>query len=203
MADRPEIDIELDRLATMAPQGFCINLQIRYVTPLLHFTTHSPEWIAHYHENGFPLRDPTIGWAMSVEGAYRWSQMPVPDPYGFFEEAASFGLNFGLTVSCGPVTSRTIASFCRRDREFSDDEISELSAQVTRLHDMARPIERLTAAQIEALRAVAAGNRHSAAAAKLNISESAFKARLISARKRLSARTTAEALQRASDHGLI
>ena len=53
-------------------------------------------------------------------------------------------------------------------------------------------------AQIEALKCIAGGDRIAAAAAKLGISESALKARITSARIRLMARTTAEAIQRAA-----
>ena len=58
-------------------------------------------------------------------------------------------------------------------------------------------------AQIEALRLIADGDRHTAAAAKLGISESALKARLSSARVRLGARTTAEALKKAREFRLL
>ncbi|MEL7177474.1 MAG: LuxR C-terminal-related transcriptional regulator, partial [Pseudomonadota bacterium] len=66
-----------------------------------------------------------------------------------------------------------------------------------------QPPENLTPAQIEALKLIAEGHRHAAAAAELNISESALKARLTSARQRLLARTTAEAIQRARDYRLL
>ena len=72
-----------------------------------------------------------------------------------------------------------------------------------RLHEMTEPPEELTQAQIEALRCIAGGDRHAAAAEKLGISESALKARISSARVRLMARTTAEAIQRAKDYRLI
>jgi LuxR family transcriptional regulator len=61
----------------------------------------------------------------------------------------------------------------------------------------------LTKAQVEALRCIAQGDRHAAAAAKLGISESALKARLTAARHNLMARTTAEAIQRAKDYRLL
>ena len=64
-----------------------------------------------------------------------------------------------------------------------------------RLHDATEPPEELTKAQIEALKCIAGGDRIAAAAAKLGISESALKARITSARIRLMARTTAEAIQ--------
>ena len=71
------------------------------------------------------------------------------------------------------------------------------------LAETAQNIQVLTKAQIEALRCIAGGDRHAAAAAKLGISESALKARITSARVRLMARTTAEAIQRAKDYRLI
>ena len=101
------------------------------------------------------------------------------------------------------MTSRTISSFAHATREFTDAEVETISATIRRLHDLLKPPESLTKAQVEALRCIAAGDRYAAAAAKLGISESAFKARLISARERLDARTTAEALQRAKDYRLL
>ena len=112
-------------------------------------------------------------------------------------------LKYGLAVAYGPIKSRTIAAFAHDKREFTDDEIEVISATIRRLHDITEPPESLTKAQQEALRCIAEGDRHAAAAAKLGITESAFKARLISARERLMARTTAEALQRAKDYRLL
>ena len=79
----------------------------------------------------------------------------------------------------------------------------EIEGIVQRLHDMTEPPESLTKSQIEALNCLASGMRHAAAAAKLGISESAFKARLNSVRLKLLARTTVEALQRAKEYKLL
>jgi LuxR family transcriptional regulator len=87
----------------------------------------------------------------------------------------------------------------RHDREFDDGEIGTFEQIVHRLHDMTETPD-LTKAQVEALKCIAAGERHAAAANRLGISESALKARLNSARVRLMARTTAEAIQRAKDY---
>lgn len=197
------LDLELKKLSLLSAAGYFIGLHIRYAAPLMQFSTYNQEWLDHYTEKAFALRDPTIAWGFSTEGACRWSEFTIPDPFELFEEAKEFGLEFGLSVSCGPVSSRTIASFARADRDFNDNEIEEISLIIRRLHDKTEPPESLTKAQIEALRLIAAGDRHAAAAAKLNISESALKARLASARQRLLARTTAEALQRAKDYRLL
>ena len=81
--------------------------------------------------------------------------------------------------------------------------IAKATEIVHNLHDVTQPPDELTVAQIEALKCIAGGDRHAAAAAKLGISESALKARLNSARQRLMARTTAEAIQRAKDYRLL
>ncbi|MCU9848412.1 autoinducer binding domain-containing protein [Defluviimonas sp. WL0024] len=203
MSEMPILDPVLHSLALMAPAGYFIGLHIRYASPLMQFSNYNQDWLDHYTEKAFALRDPTIAWGFSTEGACRWSEIDIPDPFGLFREAKEFGLKFGLTVSCGPVRSRTISSFARADRDFTDSEIEKISELVRRLHDITEPPESLTTAQIEALKLIAAGDRHAAAAAKLKISESALKARLMSARQKLLARTTAEAIQRAKDYRLM
>ena len=203
MSVRSRIDVELKNLARLATSGYFIGLHIRFTSPLFTFQTYDQRWIDHYTENGFVLRDPMTAWGFSRTGWIRWSDPALLDPFGLFKEAAGYGLNFGLTVACGPIKSRTIASFARNDREFRDEEIDKIERTVVRLHDLSEPPEALTEAQIEALRCIAGGDRFAAAAEKLGISESALKARITTARNRLMARTTAEAIQRAKDNRLI
>ena len=197
------MDLELHQLTLIAPAGYFLGLHIRFTAPLMTFQTYDQAWLDHYTENGFVLRDPATAWGFSRTGRIRWSDASLPDPFGIFKEAATFGLNFGFTVAAGPIRSRTIGSFARPDREFTDNEIALAETIVLRLHDVTEPPEELTRAQVEALRCIAGGDRHAAAAAKLGISESALKARVTSARIRLMARTTAEAIQRAKDYRLI
>ena len=203
MSGRAEINAILARMRKLAPSGYFVGMHIRFAAPLMQFQTYPKGWSDHYSANAYALRDPTIAWGFSQEGACRWADIDVPDPFGLFTEAKLFGLTYGLTVSCGPVRSRTISSFARSDRDFLDAEVEKITHLVRRLHDITEPPESLTTAQIEALRLIAAGDRHAAAANKLNISESALKARLISARQKLLARTTAEAIQRAKDYRLL
>ncbi|WBU64960.1 autoinducer binding domain-containing protein [Paracoccus aerodenitrificans] len=203
MPTRAEISATLRKLKPLAPRGYFIGLHIRFAAPILQFQTYSQEWQDHYSAKAYALRDPMIAWGFSANGSSRWSALPVPDPFGIMAEAARFGMKFGIAVSCGPISSRTIGGMTRSDREYTDSEIEDISKLIRRLHDITEPPESLTKAQIEALRCIAEGDRHAAAAAKLGITESAFKARLISARERLMARTTAEALQRAKEYRLL
>ncbi len=203
MFNKLVFDREMQTLGEMSPAGYFLGLHIRFTSPLMSFTTYDQNWTDHYTNNGYVLRDPMTAWGFCTTGSTRWSNKRIPDPFGIFKEAARYGLRYGVTISCGPISSRTIASVARADREFDDVEIAELEALVRRLHDITEPPQKLTKAQIEALKCIADGDRYAAAAAKLGISESALKARLTSARQRLMSRTTAEAIQRAKDYGLL
>lgn len=203
MSIQSGIDLELKKLDTLAPAGYFVGLHIRFTSPLMTFQTYDQKWLDHYTENGYVLRDPMTAWGFSTEGRIRWSDPELMDPFGLFKEAADFGLNFGVTVSYGPINSRTIASFAHSEREFSEQEVQAISDIVHKLHNMTEPPHDLTKAQVEALKCIAGGDRHAAAAAKLGISESALKARITAARTRLMARTTAEAIQRAKDYRLL
>lgn len=203
MFEKTPIDKELMKLGQLAPAGYFAALHIRFTSPVMMFQTYDRAWTDHYTDNGYVLRDPMTAWGFCTTGSTRWSNKKIPDPFGIFKEAASFGLRYGATISCGPIRSRSIVSVARQDREFEDAELDEIYDIARRLHEITEPPQKLTKAQTEALKIIADGDRHTAAADKLGISESALKARLTSARQRLMARTTAEAIQRAKDNGLI
>ena len=203
MSDRKVISVLLEQLDTMAPMGYNVGLHIRFATPLVYKSSYPDAWVEYYNSHSYYLRDPLVFWGVGVEGTTRWSAIPLPDPFGVMKKAAAHGLNFGAVSSCGPITSRSIVGISRADREFSDDELAELRELTIRLHIEAKPSSDLTKAQIEALQCVANGDRHSAAAEKLGITESAFKARLTSARVRLEARTTSEAIRKAREYRLL
>ncbi|RYG92586.1 LuxR family transcriptional regulator [Loktanella sp. IMCC34160] len=203
MSLRSGIEAHTTKLALIAPGGFFYALHIRFALPLLHHQTYPKGWTDRYTEEAYALRDPIIAWGFSQIGAARWSEIEIPDPFNILGQAREFGMIYGVAVSYGPMQSRTIASAARADREFNDDEIADFAGEIAKLHDITEPPKSLTDAQVEALRCVAEGDRHAAAAARLGISESAFKARLSSARSALLARTTAEAIQRARDNRLL
>lgn len=193
----------MKRLTDLAPVGVYVSLHIRFGMPLINQQTYPQGWLDRYQEEAYALRDPVIAWGFSQVGMRRWSEIEMLDPLDILGQARVFDMNFGFAVSCGPMQSRTIASAARAEREFSDSEMKEFSDLIHELHDLTEPPKSLTEAQIEALRCIAEGDRHAAAAARLNISESALKARLTSARTSLLARTTAEAIQRARDYRLL
>ena len=197
------IDLHIAKLSALAPAGFCIALHIRAAVPLMTHQNFPEGWVERYEEEVYALRDPIIAWGFSTTGSCRWSEIEIPDPFDVLGQAREFDMNFGVSVSCGPLQSRSIASAFRSDREFTDVEIDRFAGLVAHLHDVTEPPRLLTKAQVEALRCIAEGDRHAAAAARLGISESALKARLASARSALLARTTTEAVQRARDQRMF
>ena len=190
-------------LSLLAPEGYSAGLHIRFTAPLVYKTTYTESWTTHYKENVFALRDPAVFWGLGTKGQTRWSEIRLPDPFDIFGQAKAHGLRYGVVISHGPITSRSIVGLARADREFTDQEIDEAAQIVFALHDAAEPPKELTEAQVDALRLLSEGDRHAAAAAKLGISESALKARLKSARIRLGARTTAEAVRKARGYHFL
>lgn len=192
-----------NELGDLAPAGYFVALHIRFAAPLMTFQTYPQAWTDHYTQNAYALRDPLIAWGISRTGATRWRDIDIPDPFNIMDQARTYGLVYGVSISCGPMTSRTVAGIARADRDFTDEEIAELSGVILRLHTETEPPDNLTGAEIEALKVVGSGERYAAGAARLGISESALKARLTAARRKLFARTSAEAIQRAKDYRLI
>jgi len=197
------MEANLEALSKLAPAGFSAGLHIRFASPLVYVRTYDDAWTKIYDDNAYALRDPLVFWGLGVKGHTRWSAIRLPDPFNILGQARTFGLAYGAVISCGPITSRSIVGIAHSEREFTDVEIAEAVRIVGALHAAAEPPTELTPAQVEALRLLADGDRHTAAAAKLGISESAFKARLQSARVRLGARTTAQALKKAREYQLL
>ncbi len=201
--DQTSLSANFDALGRISPCGFSAGLHIRFASPMIYVRTYDEAWTKLYDENAYALRDPLVFWGLGVKGHTRWSAIKLPDPFNILGQAQTFGLRYGAVISYGPITSRSIVGMAHHEREFTDDEIVAAVKIVQNLHLAAEPPTALTRAQIEALRLLADGDRHAAAAAKLGISESAFKARLQSARVRLGARTTAQALKKAREYQLL
>ncbi|MBK6467551.1 MAG: autoinducer binding domain-containing protein [Rhodobacter sp.] len=192
-----------EELHNLAPEGYAVGLHIRFATPLVYHNCYPAGWVEHYNSHSYYLRDPLVFWGIGTTGTRRWSEIPLPDPFGLLKKAVAYGMRYGAVSSYGPITSRSMAGVTRSEREFTDEEMARLADITARLHIAAKPPSELSKPQIEALQCIANGDRHTAAAAKLGISESAFKARLASARVRLEARTTSEALRKAREYRLL
>ncbi|MEJ6709031.1 MAG: autoinducer binding domain-containing protein [Amylibacter sp.] len=196
-------DKQLRQLEELAPAGYVLGLHIRYNSATLMFRTYPEAWMNVYTQNGYMMTDPLVAWGVANQGCSRWSALTVPDPNNVLKQAREFDLNYGIAVSCGLETSRTIGGFARSDREFTDQEIQDVHDIVLHMHRETAPDVSLTPPQVAALRLLADGRSTAQAATDLGITERAVKSRLKTAGERLLTRSTAETLQLAIEYRLL
>lgn len=124
----------LSEIAKRSPAGFAIAFHIKFTTPDFLFQSYSKDWINHYSERGLVMLDPVVRWGFSETGKVRWGDIAHLDGGNVMEEAEKYGLKYGAAFSLSTGDSRSFAGFSRSDREFTDEEIDELSELVTQLH---------------------------------------------------------------------
>jgi LuxR family transcriptional regulator len=151
MQKRTNIANLVGQLGEESPAGFAVALHIAYATPTFLFQSYPPEWMEEYSARGLHLQDPTVAWGFSHTGAVRWSKLHDLDSAGVFRRARDFGLEYGVTLAV-MTESRTVASFARSDREFTDDEIDQLSDLLHQLHDETGGRRELSSNDRDALR---------------------------------------------------
>ncbi|MGC1430486.1 MAG: autoinducer binding domain-containing protein [Albidovulum sp.] len=203
MFDGPILDRAFEELRLIAPAGYAAGLKVKFTGPALVRETYPKEWVEIYRDNLLAFTDPVVIWSLTNIGYKRWSDLEYLDVRGVMKRARLYGLNYGVAISVGKLSARSMLGMARSDREFSDTEINVALEIFGRIHEIVVAEKTLTPSMAEALRLVSEGEQHASAAAKLGISESAFKARLKSARERLNVRSTAEAITQAKQHNLL
>lgn len=192
--------------SSIANAGYYVALRIGFAFPVDERNEFPEGWIDYYTQNGLMMFDPSVRWVYENAGAIRWSELPLDDPRGVLKKARSFGLSFGVVISCTGENHgglRTFGTFARQDREISDAEIAVLSDHLSRMHGEASPPTNLTAAELEALSLVKDGLRLKEIAFRLGVSEGAIKQRLSGAKRKLGARTNTQAASKAVEYRLI
>ncbi|MFG5380314.1 MULTISPECIES: autoinducer binding domain-containing protein [unclassified Yoonia] len=102
------------------------------------FQTYSKEWLDFYSQRGLLMLDPTLAWGFENTGAVRWDALKDNDPAGVMKLADEHGIKHGIT--CAQETEgakdgiRSIGSFAREDRDFTDQEVATISARFDMLH---------------------------------------------------------------------
>ena len=137
----------LSRLDAICDAGYAVALHIRYTAPKFLFQTYARDWMETYSQRALVLKDPTVLWGFDNTGAIRWRDLEPLDTEGVLELARAHGLNHGFTFAIDDKDGRTISSFARKDREFSDDEISEISGIVRDLHSHTAGIDDISPAE--------------------------------------------------------
>lgn len=144
MTQQIEIRNALADLKKVATSGFALAFHVRYTTPTFLFQTYSKDWLDYYSRNGLVLSDPTVAWGFENTGAIGWSQLATSDSAGVLSKAAEFGLKFGTTWAIEEGASRSIGSFARSDRDFSEAETAILSGYMESLHNATADIKDLS-----------------------------------------------------------
>lgn len=199
-------EIDRDALRALAPAGFHVALRVGFAFPQHELNALPPSWVETYTRSRYMLFDPAIQWVYSNTGAARWSAIDRPDPRGVLKDAAEHGLSYGVAVSVteSPTDAfRSFGSFCRSDREFTDEEIAHFEHLLAGYHKSLTPPSNLTVAELEALRMISEGLRVKQIAFELQVSEGAIKQRLRNAKRKLGAQTGAQAAARANEFGLF
>lgn len=185
-----------DQIDLIAPAGFYVALRVGFSFPEEELNALPSNWVEFYTTNGLVVHDPAMKWVYGNVGVARMAEIPLPDPHQVRARAAVFGLAHGAAISVMQAADRGRRSyglFFRDDRDFADKDLTALHGILRQLHSGTSNEPNLTAAEIEALRMQAAGLRLKQIAGELGISESAVKARLNNAKKKLGAKTLAQA----------
>jgi LuxR family transcriptional regulator len=134
MSQKERIAALLHAFDERSPAGFAIALHVRFTRPTYLFQTYPKRWMDYYSSAGLVMHDPTVRWGLSNAGHVLWSDLESFDPHGVLERAKDFGIMNGVTISVVTTGSRSIASFARADRDFSDAEVVELEDLLSPLH---------------------------------------------------------------------
>ncbi len=190
----------------LAPAGYYIALRVGFAFPIAEHNALPDAWVERYTQQGYMLHDPVVRWLYENSGTARWSEIDLPDPRQIMLQARHHGLLFGVAIACAPMGSegqRSFGTFARSDREFEAAEIRVLEGKLRRLHEATAPPTNLTRAELEALSMVRDGLLLKEIAARLGVSEGAIKQRLRSAKGKLDAKTSSQAVSAAVSFGLI
>ncbi len=195
-----------DVFSEMAPAGFYIALRMNFFRPEEELNAFPPDWVELYTIHGLAVSDPNVRWMYSNTGSIRWDALEVLDTSGFHDRARDFHLNFGATISVVPKSGtqrRSFAVLSRSERNLTDGELGLAERLLLQLANVDNAESLLTEAEREALAFQAQGLQLKQMAYELGISESAVKARLFNGRRKLGARTNAQAALIATRKNLI
>ena len=185
-----------DRIDRIADAGFYLALRVGFSFPEEELNALPTNWVEFYTANGLVVHDPALKWVYGNNGATRICDIALPDPQQILGRAKVFGLQHGAVVSVVLPSDRGRRSyglFYRNAAPFSDADLSALHGMVRDLHVGNTGEPSLTAAEVEALQMQASGLRLKQIAGDLGISESAVKARLNNAKRKLGAKTLSQA----------
>ncbi len=129
-----EIKDQLQRLVAAGEWKFAVGLRIRFNHPTLLYQTYPEEWVAYYTQNGLLFSDPAVLWGMTNTGICDWSGLESLDKAGVLRQARDFGLNYGIVVSVGDSSSRSMGFFARSDQAVTEAQRRIAQGAMSDLH---------------------------------------------------------------------
>lgn len=121
------IEKELEELSILAPSGYVLALNIRWVGPAYVHFEYPSEWREIYESKNYFALDPVFYWTLTNKGFKRWSELRLPDPAGIFKQGRAYDLNYGAVFAKRNNRHRSFLTVARADREFTDDEMQKLN----------------------------------------------------------------------------
>lgn len=179
----------LEAISAIGSEGYFVMVNHSRKGPEFIQSSYPQEWQTEYDENSYHLKDPAFLWSLAKNGSRRWSEIKLPDPSGVMKKARRFGLIYGAIFSKGFLTKKSVFSVARDDRELTDDEISFLAGWFERYVTACNRKQAFSIKELDVLQCLANDMTVDEAAENLNISASAAKARLKTARDRYGVKT--------------
>jgi len=200
----PGFEDDRPRLNELAPAGWV--LAFNYTAKGVEFLESSmpPIWQETYVRSGVFLDDPVFRWIVKAQsGATRWSDITISDPNGILRAAQAHGMRFGMAATRVVNGLHSFVSLSRGDREFSDDEISEVAERFFYWVDFLHNRASLTDAELSVLAALRDGLSQRQAATRLSVSVETIKYRSQRAQEKLRAKSSTQAVAVAQSRNFI
>lgn len=211
----------LDRICALFELDFVAYAGVNTVDDSMHGVVNYPDaWKQHYVDQGYQLIDPTLLAASRSVGVVDWGRLSDYDSFRkVFDDASEFGISAtGLTIPVrGPFGDKGMFSVvsCRPEPEWQRlraEIITGMQIEATLFHDrvmregrsmkiMRQP--NLSKREREILQWIAAGKSQFDVGVILSISTRTVEVHLRSAREKLGALTTPQAVARAIGMRLI
>lgn len=179
----------LDMVARIGTEGYFVMVNHVRMGPEFIQSSYPQEWQTEYDVNAYHLRDPSFLWGLTNNGSRRWSEITLPDASGVMKRARRHGLIFGAVFSCGMQSKKSVLCVARDDRELSDEEMAALASWFDDYVKACTTKLAFSEKELAVLQCLANDMTVERAAAHLNISASAAKARLKTARDRFGVKT--------------
>ncbi len=182
-------DESMETISSIGTEGYFLMVNHSRKGPEFIQSSYPKEWQTEYDENSYHLKDPAFLWSLAKNGSRRWSEIKLPDASGVMKKARRFGLIYGAIFSKGFLTKKSVFSVARDDRELTDDEMSLLADWFDRYVTACNRQQAFSMKELDVLQCLSNDMTVEEAADHLNISASAAKARLKTARDRYGVKT--------------